>query len=86
MRRRSDRRKASKSGVAPEKAYHVHHLGFSVGSQLGEFPGEAPRRELHEGNNSHKHELLNTDKREQGRLESAAEERYELDSRNMSRL
>ncbi|KAI1112226.1 hypothetical protein F5Y14DRAFT_276203 [Nemania sp. NC0429] len=80
LRRRSDRRNLDEYVGEPSSAHRLPNEGSCVESRLGEFPGEAaPKgKELPEGKNAHRHELLNTDKREQGRAESGAQERYEL--------
>ncbi|KAI1737379.1 hypothetical protein F4680DRAFT_428432 [Xylaria scruposa] len=80
LRRRSERRGLGQHGNKSGSGHELSDADASVESQGGELSGEIPPRELHEGKASHKHELSNSDKRERGRTESGAEERYELDT------
>ncbi|KAI0913075.1 hypothetical protein F4823DRAFT_559341 [Ustulina deusta] len=78
LRRRSDWRNSGESASKPSSAHRLPNIDASIESHVREFPGEAALKELPEGKNAHRHELFNTDTREQGRVESGAEERYEL--------
>ncbi|KAI1758053.1 hypothetical protein F4782DRAFT_476263 [Xylaria castorea] len=86
LHRRSDRRNLGEPIDKQGPAHGLPDAGAFVESQGGELSGEVPFRELHEGENAHRHELLNTDRRERGRIESGAEERYELDAPERSRF
>ncbi|TRX92359.1 hypothetical protein FHL15_006745 [Xylaria flabelliformis] len=80
LRRRSDQRNLSQTVEKSGPGHGSLDVDASVESQGGELSREVPLRELHEGEVSRKHELLNTDRRERGRAESGAEERYELET------
>ncbi|KAJ8130452.1 hypothetical protein O1611_g3177 [Lasiodiplodia mahajangana] len=74
LRRQLSRRSSDETTPKPGSAHHAQVLEFSSEEAPKELPG---------GKNSHRHELFNTGMGVQGRIESGAEERYELDTKYM---
>ncbi|KAI0452917.1 hypothetical protein F5B21DRAFT_526459 [Xylaria acuta] len=86
LRRRSDWRNSGESIRKSGSTRRFPDVDASVESQVREFPGESAMGGLPEGKNAHRHELFNTDMREQGRVETGMEERYELGTPERSML